>query len=113
MLQHCCLTNVGMCTISILIVSFRSCFQAHNHPIDVIVIDERYHRGFYLMAIDGQRFSGHLFAPLLTPFAMQIYIFDNCFSNLEKHMFVSSQTYVRTLFMSSHMFAAAADAGRC
>ena len=84
MLQHCCLTNVGMCTISILIVSFRSCFQAHNHPIDVIVIDERYHRGFYLMAIDGQRFSGHLFAPLLTPFATQIYIFDNCFSNLDQ-----------------------------
>ena len=25
------------------------------------------------MAIDGQQFSGHLFAPLLTPFAMQIY----------------------------------------
>ena len=74
MLQHCCLTNVGMCTISVLVVSFRFCFQAHNHPIDVIVIDERYHRGFYLMAIDGQRFSGHLFAPLLTPFAMQIYI---------------------------------------
>ena len=47
-------------------------------------VDERYHRGFYLMAIDGQRFSGHLFAPLLTPFAMQIYIFDNCFSNLDQ-----------------------------
>ena len=71
--QHYCLTNVGMCTISILIVSFRFCFQAHNHPIDVKVIDERYHRGFYFMVIDGQRFSGHLFAPLLTPVAMQIY----------------------------------------
>jgi hypothetical protein len=48
------------------------------------VIDERYHRGFYLIAIDGQKHSGHLFAPLLTPFAMQIYIFDNCFSNLDQ-----------------------------
>jgi hypothetical protein len=36
------------------------------------------------MAIDGEQFSGHLFATLLTPFAMQIYIFDNSFSNLHQ-----------------------------